>query len=57
LAAPKAKNDADRSSRKTWTAMRGSAARARASGVDRDPGATAASSTPARAHSSTSVRA
>ena len=46
---------AERSSWWTWSRSRGSAARARASGVEREPGATTASVTPARTHSSTSV--
>ena len=37
---------AERSSWCTWTAIRGSSARARASGVEREPGHTTASSTP-----------
>src|SRR4051794_4647833 len=57
LAAPRAKNDADRSSRITWTGIRPSWARARARGAERDPGLTAATHTPARHHSSTKVRA
>ena len=52
-----AKNDADRSSRCTCTRMRSSPASASASGAERDPGATHASVTPWRTHSSTSVRA
>jgi len=55
LAAPRAKNDPDRSSRNTCTVIRPSAARASASGVEREPGLTAAVVTPARAHSSTRV--
>ena len=39
MAAPRAKNAADRSSRWTWTRIRGCSARARASGADLDPGA------------------
>ena len=52
---PRARKDAERSS--WWTCRRrsGSAASARASGVEREPGATTASVTPARTHSSTSV--
>ncbi len=48
-------NPAERSSSRTWSARRGSAATARASGVDREPGQTTAWRTPARTHSSTSV--
>ena len=55
MAMPRAKNPAERSSRKTWLVMRGSATRASASGVEREPGATTASVIPARAHSSTRV--
>src|SRR5215213_6847391 len=52
---PRATKDAERSS--WWTCRRraGSAANARASGVEREPGATTASVTPARTHSSTRV--
>lgn len=50
---PSAKNPADLSSRRTWTLSRASRARARASGVEREPGQTTASVTPALAHSST----
>ena len=46
---------AERSSWCTWTRTRPSAASASAIGVDRDPGATTASVSPARTHSSTSV--
>ena len=46
---------AERSSRTTWTRIRGSASRASRNGVDREPGATTASVTPARAHSSTTA--
>ena len=52
---PSARNDAERSSWWTWSWSRGSDARASASGVEREPGATTASVTPARTHSSTSV--
>jgi hypothetical protein len=52
---PSAANPADRSSWNRWTSIRRSAARASASGVDREPGATKASVTPSRDHSSTSV--
>jgi hypothetical protein len=52
---PRATKPADRSSRTTWTRIRGSASRANTIGVERDPGATTASVTPARAHSSTST--
>ena len=54
-AVPRAMNAAQRSSWCTCTAMRSSAARARASGVDRLPGATTARGRPPRAHSSTRV--
>src|SRR5581483_8205518 len=54
---PRAKKAAERSSRWTWRRIRASSARARASGADREPGATTASVSPARAHSSTTVRA
>jgi 2-succinyl-6-hydroxy-2,4-cyclohexadiene-1-carboxylate synthase len=52
---PRATNDADRSSWWTWRRIAGSAANANAKGVDREPGATTASVTPARTHSSTRV--
>jgi 2-succinyl-6-hydroxy-2,4-cyclohexadiene-1-carboxylate synthase len=52
---PRARYPAARSSWWTWTANRGSDANATTIGVDREPGATTASVTPARAHSSTSV--
>ena len=54
---PSARNAAERSSSTTCTRSRSSRARASASGADREPGATTASVTPARAHSSTSVAA
>ena len=57
LAAPSAKNAADRSSRWTCTLIPGCSANASANGADRDPGARQASVTPALASSSTSVRA
>ena len=52
---PNAVNDAERSSRRTSTLMARWAARATASGVERDPGHTTAWDTPPRAHSSTRV--
>ena len=48
---------AERSSWCTWTRSRPSAASPRASGVERDPGATTASVTPDLTHSSTTVAA
>ena len=56
-ASPRAKNDADRSSRCTCTRIRSSPASASASGAEREPGARQASVTPWRTHSSTRVRA
>ena len=54
---PSAVNPAERSSSLTCTAMAGWAARATASGVDREPGHTTAWTTPLRTHSSTRVEA
>ena len=52
---PSAQNAAARSSWKTCIRTSGRALSASASGVERDPGATTASRTPARTHSSTNV--
>ena len=52
---PSATNPAARSSTWTWSRKRASRARATVIGVEREPGATTASVTPPRAHSSTSV--
>src|SRR6266540_22355 len=57
LAAPSAKNAAERSSRCTCRRIAGCSASASASGAERDPGARHASVRPARASSSTSVSA
>ena len=54
---PRARKPADRSSSTTWRRSRPSAAKATISGVERDPGATTASVTPPRTHSSTRVAA
>src|ERR1700687_4505013 len=54
-AAPRAMNDAPRSSMCTCTSMRGCAASANPMGVERDPGAMNAARTPQRTHSSTRV--
>ena len=54
-AAPIAAKEATRSSMKTWIVIPGCAARASAIGVEREPGATIATSTPSATHSSTSV--
>jgi hypothetical protein len=52
---PSAKKAADRSSRKTCSRISSSARSANNSGVEREPGVTTASVTPARRHSSTMV--
>ena len=54
---PRAKKPAPRSSRRTWSRSSARAARARARGVEREPGQTTASVSPARTHSSTRVAA
>jgi hypothetical protein len=56
-AAPRAKNPAERSSTIVVTRIAGSRRSASESGVERDPGATAASRTPQRASSSTRAEA
>ena len=56
FAMPRAKKPALRSSSRTRTVIPGWARRARASGVDRDPGQTTASPTPARTSASTKPR-
>ncbi len=56
-ARPTARKDAERSSMRTWVRIRVSATRAKASGVEREPGAITASVSPSRASSSTRTRA
>src|SRR5207302_607304 len=53
LAIPRAQNAADRSSMRTWIPMPGWAAKARAIGVEREPGAMQAWASPLRTSSST----